>query len=201
MRDAKDLLEQGTKELSLDFDVEKGMAYLALLEKWNRAKNLTAITAPNDMVVKHLLDSLAISPYVEGKRILDVGSGGGLPGIPLAILFPEKEFTLIDSVGKKTRFLNQAATTLELSNVRTVQKRVESFHASAPFDVITSRAFSSLPKMMQLCGHLKAPGGVYLAMKAKLEEDEEVALELLVHQHIELKVPFLDGTRTLIKIK
>ncbi len=201
MLEARDLLVEGVARLGLAFDVDKGLRYLALLEKWNRAKNLTAITRQSEMVVKHLLDSLAIAPYLEGKRILDVGSGGGLPGIPLAILFPEKRVTLIDSIGKKTRFLAQAANLLGLHNVEVVQKRVESFHASVPFDVITSRAFSSLPKMMQLCEHLKAPQGVYLAMKAKLEEDEQLALQTLVHEAIELTVPFLEGTRTLIKIK
>ena len=146
--------------------------YLALLEKWNRAFNLTAVRDPRKMVSRQLLDSLSILHLLEGERILDVGSGAGLPGIPLSILEPGRSFTLLDANSKKTRFLRQAKLELGLDNVEIEQARVEGFHPSRPFHVIASRAFASLPDMLALTRHLLAPGGCWLAMKGVVPQAE-----------------------------
>ncbi|HID45506.1 MAG TPA: 16S rRNA (guanine(527)-N(7))-methyltransferase RsmG [Chromatiaceae bacterium] len=146
--------------------------YLALLEKWNKAFNLTAVRDPLKMVSRQLLDSLSIQHLLEGDHILDVGSGAGLPGIPLSILNPGRSFTLLDTNSKKTRFLRQAKLELQLDNVDVEQTRVEQFQPRRLFDVITSRAFASLPDMLQLTRHLLAPGGCWLAMKGVAPGDE-----------------------------
>lgn len=143
-----DELARGADELGVALDADKQrqlLAYLALLIKWNKAYNLTAVRDPDEMVSRHLLDSLSIVPYAEaGDNWLDVGSGGGMPGVPLAILFPEKRLTLLDSNGKKTRFLTQVKLELKLANLEVVHSRVEAFRPESPFDGIVSRAFSSL---------------------------------------------------------
>lgn len=144
--------------------------YVELLTHWNAVFNLTAVRDPADMVVRHLLDSLAIAPYVRGDNLADLGSGAGLPGIPLAILEPSREHVLIDSNGKKTRFLREAVRNLGLSNVRVEQTRVE--NARGSYACITSRAFSDLAQMLTLGGHLLAPDGQWLAMKGQLDPDE-----------------------------
>ncbi|MGA9334961.1 MAG: 16S rRNA (guanine(527)-N(7))-methyltransferase RsmG [Rudaea sp.] len=153
--------------------------YVELLAHWNAVYNLTAVRDPADMVVRHLLDSLAIAPFVHGDNLADLGSGAGLPGIPLAILEPTRTHVLIDSNGKKTRFLREAVRTLGLSNVRVEQTRVES--ARGHYGCITSRAFSDLAQMLMLGGHLLAPGGVWLAMKGQLDPDEIARLPAPFH--------------------
>ena len=154
---------------------EQLLAYLELMIKWNRAYNLTAVRDPQNMVTKHLLDSLSIAPYVTGQRLIDVGTGGGLPGVPLSILFPEREFHLLDSNGKKTRFLFQVKTALRLDNMTVHQARVESFN-EGPFDAVLSRAFASLADMVNGCRHLLAPGGHFIAMKGAYPETELAAV-------------------------
>jgi 16S rRNA (guanine527-N7)-methyltransferase len=151
--------------------------YLQLLQKWNRAFNLTAVRDPRVMVSRQLLDSLSIHALLRGERVLDVGSGAGLPGIPLAIIDPERGFTLLDTNGKKTRFLRQAKLELGLDNLQVEQQRVEQYQPPRPFDTIVSRAFSSLPLMLDLTRHLLAGQGCWLAMKGVIPEAEIAALE------------------------
>lgn len=173
-------LASGIAELGLEVSAEQQerlLRYIALLNKWNRAFNLTAVRDPQEMVTRHLLDSLAVSAYVQGKRVLDVGTGPGLPGIPLAILFPEREFTLLDSNGKKTRFVRQAAMELGLNNVQVEQVRVEALKSPHGFDTITSRAFASLAEIVRLTERLLSEGGRLLAMKGRYPEEELAALD------------------------
>ncbi|TXS92663.1 16S rRNA (guanine(527)-N(7))-methyltransferase RsmG [Parahaliea aestuarii] len=168
-------LEAGCERLELSLDkrqLQQLCDYLGLLAKWNKAYNLTAVRDPADMVRKHLLDSLAIAPLVSGERLIDVGTGGGLPGVPLAIVFAEREIHLLDSNSKKTRFLFQVKTALGLDNMAVHHARVESHRPAAPFEAVLSRAFASLGDMVTGCRHLLAPGGQFLAMKGQYPEAE-----------------------------
>lgn len=170
--------------------------YLALLEKWNRAFNLTAVRDPRKMISRQLLDSLSIVHLLKGERVLDVGSGAGLPGIPLSILESGRSFTLLDTNSKKTRFLRQVKLELQLGNVDIEQARVEGFHPSRLFQVITSRAFASLPDMLTLTRHLLAPGGYWLAMKGTVPQSELESLGQEYHVEIQsLHVPGESGQR------
>ena len=181
----------------------KLLAYLALLDKWNRVYNLTAVRDAARMVSHHLLDSLAAVPYFQGGTVLDVGSGGGLPGIPLAIARPELQVTLIDSIAKKTAFLLQAKAELGLANLAVVTSRVEDFQPESGFDEITSRAFSDLKEFVLLTRHLLKPGGHWLAMKG-LYPNEEIAVlpaDVRVSADHPLVVPGLDATRHLIALE
>ena len=182
--------------------VARLLEFLALLAKWNRTYNLTAIDDPLEMVSRHLLDSLSIAPHLCGQRILDVGSGAGLPGIPLAIWFPGREFHLLDSNGKKIRFLFQAKLALALTNVTVHQARAEALHDARGFDCVTSRAFASLADMIRVSGHLLAPGGCLLAMKASLDEEEVAAVTTpyTVASRTQLAVPGISAQRQLLKI-
>lgn len=181
----------------------KLLAYLALLDKWNRVYNLTAVRNAERMVSHHLLDSLAAVPFFQGTSVLDVGSGGGLPGIPLAIARPELQVTLIDSIAKKTAFLLQAKAELSLSNLNVVTSRVEDFRPETGFDVVTSRAFSDLKEFVVLTRHLLKPGGRWLAMKG-LYPHEEIAMLpdfAKVNADRALAVPGLDASRHLIVLE
>ena len=198
-------LRGGLVEMGLALDdaiVERLVDYLQLLIKWNKAYNLTAVRDPLEMVGRHLLDSLAINPWLRGERVLDVGTGAGLPGIPLAILNPRRQFTLLDSNGKKTRFVLQAASELGLSNVTVEHLRLERYHPAQPFDTITSRAFSALDEFVAGTRHLLAAGGALLAMKGKLLEEERrhPLLSTLSIEVVALQVPFTDGERHLFVI-
>lgn len=179
--------------------------YVLLLDKWNKAYNLTAIRDPREMVFRHIVDSLSITPHINGEEVLDVGSGPGLPSIVLAIMYPDKKFTALDSNGKKTRFMLQAKLDLHLDKLRVANARVESFKVDAPFDIITSRAFSSLIKMVDGTNHLLSPSGVYLAMKGLYPEEE--LKELMDRHEIELvgcellNVPGVDGDRHLVILR
>jgi 16S rRNA (guanine527-N7)-methyltransferase len=177
-------------------------AYLALLERWNRAYNLTAVRDPEAMVVRHVLDSLSILPWVEGPRVLDVGSGAGLPGIPLAIARPEYEFSLLDSNGKRTRFLTQVAAELRLNNVSVVRGRVEDYRPETLFNSIVSRAFATLADMVTDAGRLCAPAGRLLAMKGVFPDDELARLPpgYVVVGVYPLRVPSLDAERHLVHL-
>jgi 16S rRNA (guanine527-N7)-methyltransferase len=176
-QDLANALQKGIDQLHLEVtaeQVEQLLAYLDLLSKWNKAYNLTSVRDPVQMVIRHLLDSLVIAPFLEGERFIDVGTGGGLPGVPMAILFPERQFHLLDSNGKKTRFLFQVKTALSLDNMNIHHSRVESFQAEQLFDVVLSRAFASLDDMVTGCIHLLASNGHFLAMKGE-RPDEELA--------------------------
>lgn len=198
-------LVQGIAALGLTLDSaqqERLLAYLALLVKWNKAYNLTAIRDPLEMVTKHLLDSLAVLPHLHGTQVLDVGSGAGLPGIPLAIADPAREFTLLDSNGKKTRFLLQAKGELGLSNLSVVHSRLEQYRPGQLFDTVTARAFASLADMTAGTAQLLAPGGSLLAMKGEFPQAELDALPLgfVVREIIALTVPGLEAQRHLVRI-
>jgi 16S rRNA (guanine527-N7)-methyltransferase len=146
------------------------------LERWNRTYNLTAITKREDMVTHHLLDSLAVNPELQGSAIADVGTGAGFPGLPLAVLNPERRFTLIDSAGKKIRFVSHVAHALGLTNVEGIHARVESLRPEKPFETIVTRAFSPLPEMLEKVGPLCGPGTNVLAMKGKWPREEVDAI-------------------------
>jgi 16S rRNA (guanine527-N7)-methyltransferase len=177
--------------------------YLGLLCRWNSTYNLTAINTPEDMLVRHLLDSLAVAPYLRGKNFLDVGTGAGLPGIPLAIVNQQRKFVLLDSNGKKTRFLFHVRTQLGLDNVEEVQCRAEKHEVDNGYSGILSRGLSSLREMVQNTKHLLAPGGRFYAMKGKFPDAEVAQLSetYKVEEFIRLLVPELDEDRHLIIIK
>ncbi|MFG0720243.1 16S rRNA (guanine(527)-N(7))-methyltransferase RsmG [Pseudomonas sp. GLN_6] len=201
-------LSQGALELGVELSAqqhEQLLAYLALLIKWNKAYNLTAVRDPNEMVSRHLLDSLSVVPFVTeaGDNWLDVGSGGGMPGIPLAILFPERQFTLLDSNGKKTRFLTQVKLELKLANLQVIHSRVEEFRPEQPFSGICSRAFSSLEDFSNWTRHLGDGNTQWLAMKGVHPDDELQALPAdfrLTATHV-LKVPGCQGQRHLLILR
>lgn len=175
----ENLLRSGLDQLALvssGKQVKQLLDYLQLLTKWNSAYNLTAIRDPRQMLYLHLLDSLSIAPFIQGGDILDVGTGPGLPGIPLAILYPARRFTLMDSNGKKTRFLFQAKTQLQLNNVIEVQSRVEDYQPRQQFDAIASRAFTSLAEMVEKTVHLLTDTGKFYAMKGQYPKQELRAL-------------------------
>ena len=195
-------LETGITALNLALPpdaVERLLDYLALLQKWNRAYNLTAVRDPAEMVTRHLLDSLAVAPYLDGDRFADVGTGAGLPGIPLAIALPHKRFTLVDSNGKKIRFVTQAIAELKLDNATALQQRVEAWHPE-PFDGVLSRAFTSLAEMAERCEQLLAPQGRFYALKGTYPADELSALpkRYIVGACHALRVPGETGERHLL---
>jgi 16S rRNA (guanine527-N7)-methyltransferase len=194
-------LEQGIAALGLVLPadaVERLLEYQALLGRWNAAYNLTAVRDPAEMVTRHLLDSLAILPYVQGESLADLGTGPGLPGIVLAIAAPARQILLVDSNGKKVRFLREAIRALQLGGVRAVQSRVEEVEGT--FDCITARAFASLADMLGWGGHLLAPGGTWLAMKGKAPDEElpGVPPGFAVRAIHPLAVPGLDAERSLV---
>lgn len=179
------------------------IALVNLLHKWNKAYNLTSVRNPEDMLVKHILDSIVVSPYLEGLRFIDVGTGPGLPGLPLAIMNPDKEFVLLDSLGKRIRFIRQVLLELGIKNVTPVQSRVEEFYDESGFDGVLSRAFASLHDMLKWCPHLPAKQGVFIALKGLLPDEEIASLPdgfELVATH-KLTVPELEGQRHLVLIK
>ena len=196
-------LEAGLQQLGIqatEAQIQQWLVYLQLLQKWNKTYKMTAITDLDEMLVKHLLDSLAVAPWIKGDRIVDVGTGGGLPGIPLAILIPEKSFTLVDSIGKKIQFVRHAKQQLKLSNVEPLNIRIEQLCAEEPFDTVVSRAFSSVNDFYMLCHHLVSPQGQLLAMKGADIEKNQLAL-LPCESHIErIEVPFLEAQRHIISL-
>jgi 16S rRNA (guanine527-N7)-methyltransferase len=177
--------------------------YLDLLEKWNRVYNLTAIRDRSRMVTHHLLDSLAALPHLRGPHILDVGSGAGLPGIPIAVAGPSLRVTLLESNHKKSAFLTQAVAELQLANAAVVTERVEAWQTDQRFDTIVSRAFAELGEFVTLSGRLLAPGGILAAMKGvhPFEEIERLPQGFAVQQVIPLHVPGLDAERHLVLVR
>lgn len=194
-------LEQDIAALGLALPtdaVERLLDYQALLERWNAAYNLTAVRDPVEMVTRHLMDSLAILPFVQGETLADLGTGPGLPGIVLAIAAPGRQILLVDSNGKKVRFLREAIRVLKLDGVRAVQSRVEDVQGI--FDCITARAFASLADMLAWGGHLLAPGGVWLAMKGRAPDEElpGVPPGFVLRGIHALAVPGLEAERSLV---
>lgn len=199
-------LTLGARELGVDLSESQHsqlLAYLALLIKWNKAYNLTAVRNPDEMVSRHLLDSLSVVRFVEGERQLDVGSGGGMPGIPLAILFPDMKITVLDSNGKKTRFLTQVKLELALSNLEVIHSRAEAFQPMLPFNGIISRAFSSLEDFTQWTRHMGDSDTRWLAMKGLHPADELVALpaDFTLESAQALAVPGCQGQRHLLILR
>lgn len=191
-------------DLTLEAPQEKKLLdFLALLHRWNQRMNLTAIREPSEMVSRHLLDSLSVMPYLLGSRFIDVGSGGGMPGIPLAICNPAKHFVLLDSNGKKTRFLVQAKATLALDNVHVVHARVQDHQAEPSYDAVLTRAFASLDDMIEHCRHLVGHQGQLLAMKGQQAQAEIDALAQRMKEAslIPLQVPGLEEERCLVRLR
>ncbi len=205
-------LVRGAVEMSValnDEQIEKLLAYVREFEKWNKAYNLSAVRDIRQMVARHLLDSLSVVPWFTANkkfsatRIIDVGTGGGLPGIPLAIMFPEKQFTLLDSNGKKTRFLFQVKTLLGLTNVTVENRRVEEFQPEQKFNAVISRAFASLQDMTDGCTHLLESDGIFLAMKGLFPQDEltPIADKISLLESSKLLVAETDGERHLLVLQ
>lgn len=198
-------LQQGCKALALDVSEErqvKLVAYVELIAKWNKAFNLTSVRDPGEMISRHILDSLAILPYLEGDSLLDVGTGAGLPGIPVAILKPEMAVTLLDSNSKKTRFLQQAKAELKLENITVVHSRVE--EADLPkFDLVTARAFSTIDDIIDLAGRHCDDAGCLVLMKGLYPEEELQAVTngFSLQDIQSLDVPGCEGQRHLVRLR
>ncbi|MBM7073452.1 16S rRNA (guanine(527)-N(7))-methyltransferase RsmG [Shewanella sp. 202IG2-18] len=175
---------------------------VAMLNKWNKAYNLTSVRDPMQMLVRHIMDSVVVSKHLNGQRFIDVGTGPGLPGLPLAIINPDKEFVLLDSLGKRIRFQKQVQFELGIHNVTSVESRVEAYQDEQGFDGVLSRAFASVQDMLNWCHHLPKSDGVFYALKGQLTDDELAQLPegFDVIETIDLKVPALDEQRHLLKI-
>lgn len=177
--------------------------YVLLLNKWNKAYNLTSVRNPNDMLIKHIIDSLVVSPHLIGNNFIDVGTGPGLPGIPLAISNPDKHFVLLDSLGKRIRFLTQVKAQLKIDNITLVQSRVEQYQPEIELDGVISRAFASMNDMVDWCSHLIAVDKRFFALKGLYPQEEIAALNdsVRVSTIERLEVPQLDGDRHLIVLE
>lgn len=174
-----------------------------LLAKWNKAYNLTSVRDPQQMLSRHIVDSLVISPYLTGNKFIDVGTGPGLPGLPLAIANPDKSFVLLDSLGKRIRFIRQVCHQLKIDNVTAVQSRVEDYtEQNHGFDGVLSRAFASLNDMLTWCHHLPTNDGKFFALKGQYPQQEldELSEQYKIEQIIPLKVPGVDGERHIVII-
>ena len=201
-----DKLAEGLVALPLELNASvqgRLIDFIHLLVKWNRAYNLTAVRQPEQMVTRHLLDSLVIGPYLQGHRVLDVGTGAGLPGIPLALAYPDHHFTLLDSNGKKIRFVTQAVAELGLANVDVIQSRVEAFQPADRFETITARAYASIEELVSQTKHLLADGGQYLIMKGvyPVAEVEAMPTGYRIEASHPLNVPKLDAERHLLIVR
>lgn len=197
------ILTEGLTFLNLDLSADKLdllLHFIALIEKWNKAYNLTAVRDREAMARLHILDSLAILPHLHGKRLIDIGTGAGLPGIPLAIFRPEMEFVLLDSNAKKTRFVQQVILELKLKNVSVLQSRVEDYQPTEKFDSVTCRAFASMSEIIKLTSHLLNQEGLLLAMKGQppLQELAELNQEYRI---VPIVVPNVEAERCLVCIK
>lgn len=173
---------------------------VVLLDKWNKAYNLTSVRDPKEMLVKHIMDSLVVSPYLQGERFIDVGTGPGLPGLPLAIINPDKTFVLLDSLGKRISFIRNALRELGITNVIPVLSRVEDYQPEELFDGVLSRAFASLKDMTDWCQHLVDENGIFYALKGQYhqEEVEQLSDDFVIKNVINLTVPELIGERNLV---
>jgi len=199
----RDKLQQGLSALALEINeiqLEALLNFIQLMVKWNQAYNLTAVRDPLAMVAVHLLDSLAVLPHIAAPRVADIGTGAGLPGIPLAICLPDQHFVLVDSNAKKTRFVRQVALELKLKNVEVVHSRVELFKTEALFSTVITRAFAGMADIVKLTEHLLADGGVLLAMKGQRPEQELAELKA-AYSVIPIKAPGIDAERCLIRVE
>ncbi|UNH30786.1 16S rRNA (guanine(527)-N(7))-methyltransferase RsmG [Moellerella wisconsensis] len=178
------------------------ISYVEMLHKWNKAYNLTSVRAPEQMIIRHILDSIVVNEHLDGERFIDVGTGPGLPGVPLAIIRPESHFVLLDSLGKRVRFLRQVQHELGLNNIEPIQSRVEEYQPEIKFDGVISRAFASLTDMLHWCAHLPQTNGRFYALKGAIPEDEIALLpdNYPINRVMELKVPELDEQRHLVII-
>lgn len=175
--------------------------YVGLLAKWNKAYNLTSVRDPQQMLIRHIMDSIVVNGQLNGTKFIDVGTGPGLPGVPLAIVRPDSHFVLLDSLGKRIRFLKQVQHELGLTNIEPVQSRVEEYRIENGFDGVISRAFASLNDMLGWCHHLPSSEGRFYALKGVIRDDEMVLPEGFVIESItELEVPELDEQRHLVKV-
>ncbi len=202
MEACRNILISGLETLNLSFkpeQIEQLLGFIKLIAKWNKAYNLTAVRNNEDMARLHILDSLAILPHIEGKRVIDIGTGAGLPGIPLAIFLPEVEFVLLDSNAKKTRFVQQVILELKLKNVSVIHSRAEDYQPELGFDIITTRAFTNLADMVKMTAHLLSPNGVLLAMKGLIPEAELAEINAKTTL-IPIKVPEVEAERCLVRI-
>ena len=198
----ENLLTQAQIQLT-DLQKDQLIQLVQLLHKWNKAYNLTSVRDPLEMLVKHILDSIVVSPYLQGDHFIDVGTGPGLPGLPLAIINPTKQFVLLDSLGKRISFIRNAVRELGLTNVEPVLSRVEEYQPEQKFDGILSRAFASLKDMTDWCHHLPKENGYFYALKGIYHEDEvqELDKKFEVKDVITLNVPELVGERHLIVLR
>lgn len=200
----QEILSAGLDALSLTLtqsQIEQLLAFIKLLAKWNKAYNLTAIRKLEDMVALHLLDSLAILPHIQGQRVIDIGTGAGLPGIPLAICLPDLQFVLLDSNAKKTRFVQQAILELKLKNTSVHHSRVEDYQPDLGFNTVTTRAFASLPIIIDLTSHLLAKNGIILAMKGQRFDEELTQITTKRTTLIPITVPSVEAERYLVRIQ
>ena len=198
------ILSAGIAALGLDLPQEtqqKLLDFLALLAKWNKVHNLTAVRDPDEMVTLHLLDSLAVLPHLRSGNLLDVGSGAGLPGIPIALARPELKVTVLDSSHKKATFLRQAKAELGLDNLEVVCARAEEYQPEQKFDQVISRAFSDIAEFVKLTAHLRSADGMWLAMKGVYPYDELAQLKDVSFEVVPLTVSGLDAQRHLVFLK
>lgn len=198
-------LQHALSQTTLNISVSQQQQLVALVElihKWNKAYNLTSVRDPKDMLIRHILDSVVVAPYIQGQHFIDVGTGPGLPGLPLAIVMPHQQFVLLDSLGKRIRFIKQAVFELGLENVTAVQARVEDYQPQTSFDGVLSRAFASIKDMLHWCQHLVDSQGTFLALKGQVpaQELESLPQGFTVRDIIRLEVPGLQAERHLIKM-
>lgn len=198
-------LEMSLAEMDLQVSEEQKCSlvrYVQMMHKWNKAYNLTSVRDPQQMVIKHIVDSIVVAPHLTGSRYIDVGTGPGLPGIPLAIMHPQKHFVLLDSLGKRVRFMKQVGFDLGISNIEPIQSRVEDYVNPIGFDGVLSRAFASIKDMLHWCQHLVDSRGVFLALKGQYptEELEQLPTGFVLRNSVELVVPGLEGERHLLEI-
>ncbi|MFP6807847.1 MAG: 16S rRNA (guanine(527)-N(7))-methyltransferase RsmG [Pseudomonadales bacterium] len=195
---------KGLEQLPFHTDnslAERSAAFLEQLARWNKTFNLTAIRSVEDMIGHHLMDSFSIAPFIKQSKIIDVGSGAGFPGLPLAMLYPDREFVLIDSNGKKTRFITQVVFNLEISNVEVVHSRAQDI-VERTFDHVLCRAVASLPDIASMVTHLVADKGNVLAQKGKIGDDTTLPQNspLKIQQIIDINVPLVDGERCMVEM-
>lgn len=200
------ILRDGIDKMSMplsDKQQNQLLDYVERIYKWNKAFNLTSVREPEQMMVKHILDSLAVAPFLTDKNYIDVGTGPGLPGIPLAIACPKKQFTLLDSLGKRVRFMKQCAFEMKLVNINPIQSRVEDHVPEQYYDAVLSRAFASLKDMLHWCEHLVDSQGKFLALKGQYPADEIAAMPdtFTLESSVELYVPGLEGERHLLTVQ